>query len=121
LQLFGQAVAELERFVASLGHEMFFVQPLYYHNAVIFENYGFAYAKGRSLMERIQAGFAPDGEFTSRLDSSTPFRTPAAAHSVRLRSWALHDGLLEEPFTNVSMYRRVGERHDSCTCPGCAW
>lgn len=121
LKMFGQAVEETERFVASLGHEMFFVQPLYYHTAVIFENYGFSYAKGRRLMERIQRGFEPGGEFAVQLDGSTPFRMPAAANSIRLRSWALHDGLLVEPFSDVSMYRNVGQRHQYSSCPGCGW
>jgi hypothetical protein len=121
LKLLSQAAEELERFVAGLGHEMYFTQPLFYHNAVIFERYGFAYAKGRRLMQRIQAGFEPGGEFAVQLDGSNPFRTPAAAGSVRLRSWALHDGLLEEPFADVTMYKVIGKTSDIVTCPDCAW
>ncbi|MCX6057458.1 MAG: hypothetical protein NTW69_04820 [Chloroflexi bacterium] len=26
--------------ISALGYEMFFVEPLYYHNVVIFERYG---------------------------------------------------------------------------------
>jgi hypothetical protein len=121
LKLFGQAAEELERFVDSLGHEMYFVQPLFYHNAVIFERYGFAYAKGRRRMERIHAGFALGGEFFVQLDDSNPFRTRAAAGSIRLRSWALHDGLLDVPFADVTMYKLVGQHSEIDTCPGCAW
>lgn len=121
LRLLSQAIATFEQFISSLGHDLYFVEPLYYHNAVIFERYGFAYQVGRRLMERIEAGFAPGGDLLARLDGSTPFRTPAAAHSIRLRSWAIHDGILGEPFTNVTMYKRVGKTAGISTCPGCAW
>ncbi len=118
LRLLSQAIATFEQFISSLGHDLYFVEPLYYHNAVIFERYGFAYQVGRRLMERIEAGFAPGGDLRPRLDGSTPFRTPAAAHSIRLRSWAIHDGILGEPFTNVTMYKRVGKTAGVSTCPG---
>jgi acetoin utilization protein AcuC len=97
------------------------VEPLYYHNAVIFERYGFAYQAGRRLMDRIQAGFQPGGELATRLDGSTPFRQPGAGNSIRLRSWAIHDGLLGEPFTNVTMYKRLGKHAAVSTTPGCDW
>ena len=35
LRLLNQAIITFENFVESLGHEMYFVEPLYYHNAVI--------------------------------------------------------------------------------------
>jgi acetoin utilization protein AcuC len=100
---------------------MYFVEPLYYHNAVIFERYGFTYQMGRRLMERIEAGFAPNGDLHPRLDGLSPFRQPAAEDSIRLRSWAIHDGLLGEPFTNVTMYKRVGKSAGISTCPSCHW
>ncbi len=121
LRLLGSAIHTFEGFVASLGHEIFQVEPLYYHNAIIFERYGFAYEKGKQLMEHIQAGFLPGGELIDRLDGSTPFRSPEAAGSIRLRSWAIHDGLLGEPFTNVTMYKLVGNSTQMSTCPGCQW
>lgn len=121
LRMLGPAIQAFERLVASLDQELYFVEPLYYHNAIIFERYGFAYLQGKKLMERIQAGFALQGDLIHRLDDSTPFRTPEAAHSIRLRSWALHDGLLGEPFTGVTMYKRVGSSANLDTCPGCAW
>lgn len=121
LRLLAPAIAAFERFVASLGHEIYFVEPLYYHNAVIFERYGFAYQVGRRLMERIETGFAPGGDLLAALDGSTPFRAPQAAHSIRLRSWAIHDGILGEPFTNVTMYKRIGKLAGITTCPSCTW
>lgn len=121
LRLLAPAIAAFERFIASLEHEMYFVEPLYYHNAVIFERYGFAYQMGRRLMERIEAGFEPGGDLLETLDASTPFRLPQAAHSIRLRSWAIHDGILGEPFTNVTMYKRIGKSAGISTCPSCTW
>jgi hypothetical protein len=121
LRLLGPAIQAFEKFVASLGHELYFNEPLYYHNAIIFERYGFSYQKGRRLMERIHAGFAVGGELRSMLDGSTPFRSPQAAESIRLRSWAIHDQLLGEPFSDVTMYKRIGVNANVDTCPGCDW
>lgn len=121
LKLARPASDAFEGFVTSLGHEMFFVEPLYYHNAVIFERYGFAYQMGKRQMEHIQAGFQEGGELWRRLDTANPFRTPQAANSLRLRSWAIHDGILGEPFTNVTMYKRVGKSAGINTAPGCKW
>lgn len=116
-----EAMNTFEQFVKYLGHEMYFVEPLYYHNAIIFERYGFTYQEGRRFMDRIQAGFSADGDLLPRLDGSTPFRQPAAAASIRLRSWAIHDGILGEPFTNVTMYKHVGKSSGVNTCPQCGW
>ncbi len=121
LRLLPAAITSFEKFVQSLGHEQYFVEPLYYHNAVIFERYGFAYQMGRRRMEAIHAGFSEGGALLSLLDGSTPFRRPEAANSIRLRSWAIHDGLLGEPFTNITMYKRVGKPAGMTTTPGCDW
>jgi len=121
LRLLGSAIEAFQHFVTSLGHDIYFVEPLYYHNAIIFERYGFRYAKGRRLMERIQAGFAPGGDLNERLNGSTPFRMPGAANSIRLRSWAIHDNLLGEPYTEVTMYKQIGEPGHINTCQDCTW
>jgi hypothetical protein len=121
LRLLTQAIKSFEGFVSSLGHDIYFVEPLYYHNAVIFERYGFTYQVGRKLMERIESGFTEGGELFKQLNSSSPFRKDKAAHSIRLRSWAIHDGILGEPFTNVTMYKHVGKSAGITTCPSCTW
>jgi hypothetical protein len=121
LRLLQPATTAFEDFLTSLGHELYFVEPLYYHNAAIFERYGFAYQVGKRQMEAIHARFQAGGEYRQRLDGSNPFRSPAAANSIRLRSWAIHDGILGEPFTNVTMYKRVGKFADVSTAPGCEW
>ena len=121
LRLLPAAITAFESFVRSLGHDIYFVEPLYYHNAVIFENYGFGYQVGKKLMERIEAGFAEGSDLHAKLDDSTPFRRHDAEHSIRLRSWAIYDGLLGEPFTNVTMYKRIGQSAGINTRPSCAW
>lgn len=121
LRMLGQAIEAFEEFVAALGHDMYFVEPLYYHNAVIFERYGFTYQMGRRLMESIHAGFQPGGDLRALLDGSNPFRAPEAAGSIRKRSWAIHDGILGEPFTNVTMYKHVGRFAGVDTAKGCQW
>jgi len=119
--LLRSAMVTFENFIQSLKHNLHFAEPLYYHNAVIFERHGYAYQQGRRLMQRIQAGFDPGGELLTLLDGSTPFRQPEAANSVRLRSWAIHDGILGEPFRNVTMYKEVGKHADVNTCFECNW
>jgi hypothetical protein len=109
LRLLGSAIQAFERFVAALGQDLFFTEPLYYHNAIIFERYGFAYQKGKKLMERIHTGFSEEGDLKSLLDGSTPFRQMDASERIRLRSWAIHDNILGEPFTGVTMYKYVGK------------
>jgi hypothetical protein len=121
LRMLPAAVSSFENFLTSLKHDLYFAEPLYYHNALIFERYGFNYQKGRRLMEHIQAGFSPGGHLLSTLDGSTPFRQPEAADSIRLRSWAIHDGILGEPFTEVTMYKSVGKKAGINTCTGCSW
>jgi hypothetical protein len=120
LHLLSNATNAFEAFIEEMGHTIYFVEPLYYHNAWTFERYGFSYQSGRRLMERIHAGFSPGGEFESKLDGST-FRPYEAARSVRLRSWAIHDGILGERFTNVTMYKKVKESFGICTTPGISW
>ncbi len=120
LRLLTPAIQSFERFVQELGHDLYFVEPLYYHNAVIFERYGFAYQQGRKLMERIHTGFLQGGEFMNKLDGST-FRRKEAEDSIRLRSWAIHDGILGEPFTNVTMYKTVGKEAGVSTTGAVKW
>lgn len=121
LGLLSDAVEAFEQFVTSLGHDHYFAEPLYYHNAIIFERYGFAYQSGRKLMEEIQAQFTGDGDLLHTLDGKSVFRQPEAKDSIRLRSWAIHDGILGMPFTNVTMYKRVGKKAGVSTCKDCIW
>ena len=120
LRMLSDAIATFEEFIEFLGHDLYFVEPLYYHNAVIFERYGLAYQMGRKRMESYHAAFSEGGELSELLDGST-FRKSEAVQSIRLRSWAIHDGILGEPFTNVTMYKRIGKSAGVNTTPGCDW
>lgn len=121
LRLLSTAVESFESFLSSLEHELYFVEPLYYHNAVNFERYGLAYQKGRRRMEAINEGFKPGGAYRARLDGSNPFRMPEAADSIRLRSWAIHDGIMGEPYTDITMYKEIHKHAGVKTCTGCTW
>ena len=73
-------------------------------------------------MEWIHQEFqAPHGELFKRLDGSTPFRMPGMEQTVRGRSWAIHDGILGEPFTAIHMYRRVRVDAGISTFPNAEW
>jgi hypothetical protein len=115
------AMRTFEDFIQSLNHDIHFAEPLYYHNAVIFERFGFAYQQGRRFMEHIQRGFDEGGDLLPLLDGSTPFRQPKAANSIRLRSWAIHDRILGEPFQNVTMYKQIDKHANIFTCPDVDW
>ena len=121
LRLLRHSIEAFEQFVVSLGHDVYFVDPLAYHNAITFEGYGFMYQQGRRRMEQINAGFEPEGELTSQLDNSTPFRRPEFRNSVRGRSWAIHDGILGIPYSGYVMYREVGSAGKLNTFPDAVW
>jgi hypothetical protein len=121
LRLLRHSISAFEQFVVSLGHEVYFVDPLAYHNAITFEGYGFSYQQGRRRMEKIHAGFEPGGEFALQLDGSTPFRLPEFRISIRGRSWAIHDGILGEPYSDIVMYKAVGKQAHVDTFPEAVW
>lgn len=121
LRLSRTLVGMFEDFVTRLDHNMFFLEPLAYHTAILFERYGCTYSKGRRKMEWINEGFQQDGELTARLDGSTPFRMPGAEKSVRGRSWAIQDGLLGEPYDDIHMHKRVGKHAGIKTSSDVAW
>jgi hypothetical protein len=121
LRMLGAVINTFDKFVQSQGQYYYFAEPLYYHNAILFERYGFSYEKGRKLMERIHHGFMPGGDLLPGLDNSTPFRCIEAINSIRLRSWAIHDGLLGIPFTDVTMYKQAGKTAGLSTYDGCPW
>jgi hypothetical protein len=109
----------VEGLAAGLGHELYVANPLAYHNAIFLERQGFGYIQGRHKMEWVHSEFQPSGLLFKKLDRSTPFRQPAIAHTIRGRSWAIHDGILGEPWPalEVRMFKRVGQDAEVCTFP----
>jgi acetoin utilization protein AcuC len=88
--------------------DLIVAEPLTYDNAIRYERYGFDYVVGKRLMQEIAAGFAPGGVLFGRLDGSTPFRQPGMEKSVLGRSWAIHDGIMDEPWDGVRIYKTIG-------------
>lgn len=121
LRSFKQAVPLFEEFVKSLGHDLFLIEPLAYHNAIIFERYGFSYLRGLQEMIRINEHFQPGAELYRNLSEDRIFRKPDAWKSIRGRSWAIHDGILGHPFTGFQMYKRIGIHAGINTFDGSSW
>jgi hypothetical protein len=121
LRVFKQAVPIFEKFVENMGHELFLIEPLAYHNAIVFERYGFNYVRGRQEMLRIHQAFQPQGDLHRRLTPENPFRQPDAWKRIRGRSWAIHDGILGHPFTGFQMYKRIGMHAEVMTFPDGLW
>jgi len=101
------------------------LEALFYHNAITYERFGFSYFDGFKQMKRIHDLFQPGEKLFEKLDGSTPFRKPEFAHTVRGRSWAIHDGiltdidddLLEDCWESPVMYRMVGKPRGMVTFP----
>lgn len=121
LRGFRQTVPDFEAFVSKMQHNLFMIEPLSYHNAIVFERYGFNYLYGKKDMEYIHQEFMPGGSLNAMLDGSTPFRQPDAWQSIRGRSWAIHDGILGHPFTGFQMYKRIGHEAEINTFPEGEW
>lgn len=110
----------VESFLTMLSHHAFFLEPLTYVSAWIFEKRGFAYSKGHQLMDTIHKEFQPGGELHKALDGSTPFRQPDQWKSVRGRAWAIHDGVLQvldKKWDDLKMIKQVGRHAGVNTFP----
>jgi hypothetical protein len=109
LKMFGEFFSRFEQFVDALGMDMIVAEPLTYDNAIRFEKYGFDYLNGRRMMEEINREFRPGGVLFNDLDGSTPFRMPGMEKTVHGRSWAIHDGILDEPWDDVTVDKILDE------------
>ncbi len=108
-----QALQHLEAFLVTCGHTAYFLEPLTYASAWLFERRGFAYVRGHQLMDEIHQEFQPGGRLYQALDGSTPFRQLDQWRTVRGRAWAIHDGILEAigaSWDGLRMIKQVG-RH----------
>jgi len=111
-------IACWDDFFGRTGHRFYFLEPLSYNSAILYERGGFQYVQGKEKMEYIDREFRPDGVLHARLDGSTPFRRPEHWRTVRGRSWAIHDGILDEPWESPKMYKTVGVSGGVCTFTG---
>jgi hypothetical protein len=108
LQMFADFFPLLERFTDALGIAMIVAEPLSYDTAIRYEKYGFDYLRGKKLMREIDHEFRPGGRYYLKMDGSSPFRVPGMERTVRGRSWAIQDGVLEKPWDEVQIYRMIG-------------
>jgi hypothetical protein len=111
-------IACWDGFFERVGHRFYFLEPLSYNSAILYERGGFQYVKGKEKMEYIDREFHPGGVLHARIDGSTPFRNPVHWKTVRGRSWAIHDGILDEPWESPKMYKTVGVNAGVCTFKG---
>jgi len=125
LRMLGRVMARMDEFCRLLGKELFLVEPLFYHSALLYERHGCAYLFGQDLMAEIQTEFQPGGRLHGALDGETVFRQPGLERSARGRSWAIHDGILsvlgDAPWGGVKMYRQLGRPAGISTFPGGAY
>lgn len=121
LRVFRQLVPIFEQFVANMQHDLFFIEPMSYHNAIVFERYGFNYVRGYQEMQNIHREFQPGGALYMKLTPENPFRQPEAWQTVRGRSWAIHDGILGHHFTGFQMYKRIGHHASINSFPDSRW
>lgn len=104
---------QIEAFLSMLGHRAYFLEPLTYASAWVFERRGFAYVRGHKLMDDIHREFQPGGALYECLDDRSPFRRRDQAHTVRGRAWAIHDGILDAldlRWDKIRMVKQIG-RH----------
>lgn len=102
---------QVEAFLVTCGHSAYFLEPLTYVSAWLFERRGFAYVSGHKLMDDVHHQFQVGGRLRQALDGSTPFRQPDQWRTVRGRAWAIHDGVLETigaSWNSVRMVKQVG-------------
>lgn len=118
LRLTSSVLSLFEDFVRRLGHDYYLADPLAYHNAILLERQGFSYVQGLRRMQWIHSAFQPGGDLHQALDGSPAFRGADAWRTVRGRSWAIHDGLLGEPWHGIRMYKQAGRNARVDTFPG---
>ena len=104
---------QIDGFLSMLGHRAYFLEPLTYASAWVFERRGFAYVRGHKLMDDIHREFQPGGRLYQCLDDESRFRKRDQANTVRGRAWAIHDGILDAldlRWDSLRMVKQIG-RH----------
>jgi len=120
----GMVMQQLEAFLVMCGHSAYFLEPLTYASAWLFERRGFAYVRGHKLMDDIHREFQPGGRLHEALDGGSPFRQPDQWRTVRGRAWAIHDGILQAidaRWDELRMVKQIGRRAGVETFPGAVY
>ena len=114
----------LDVFCDAVGFKSLTLEALFYHNAIYYERHGFRYFQGEPMMRWINQEFGEGGRIRERMDG-TAFRRRHFASVIRGRSWAIHDGILEDCchpdwdfWEPPRMYRMVGAKCRIETAPG---
>jgi hypothetical protein len=115
LHKFHEVMDLLESLLDRLAIHLIHGDPYAYHNAIELERMGFFYISGKERMVEIDREFQPKGKFFRKLDGSTPFRAPGLEKTVRGRSWAIHDGVMDQPWICPAMVKIVGRRSKDYT------
>jgi hypothetical protein len=125
LRLLGRVLDAMEDFCRLFEKELFLVEPLFYHSALLYERHGCDYLLGRDLMQTIDSEFRPGGRLYRALDGSTEFRQAGFDRTIRGRSWAIHDGVLGAldgvTWGGVKMFRRAGHPARVSTFPAATY
>jgi hypothetical protein len=114
----------LDRFCEATGFKSVCLEALFYHNALLYERHGFRYFEGEPTMRWLDREFQPGGSLYELMDGS-PFRKRHYAELIRGRSWAIHDGIMDDrdhpdydAWQPPKMYRMVGSKFKVDTAPG---
>jgi hypothetical protein len=120
-RMLSRVLDRMELFCRFIGKDIYLIEPLFYHSAILYERHGCGYILGREMMDEVHAGFADGGPLRARLDDSSPFRRSDAHRTARGRSWAIHDGVLGRAWAGVKMYKAPGRDAGAISFPGGAY
>ena len=121
LRLMRESTQRLDVFMESLGLKSITTDAFFYHNAILWEKYGFTYFRGKKEMDKIHKEFQPGGLLFEKLDDSTSFRRKGMEKTIRGRSWAIYDWIYEDVFDeeweSPIMYKIQGKGFQVNTFP----
>ena len=115
LHRFPEIMELVESFLSRLNIQLVYGFPYAYHNAIELERIGYFYGTGKELMLTIDQGFQSGGKLFNRLDGSTPFLQPGMEKTIRGRSWAIHDGIMDKPWICPMMIKLIGRKEKDYT------
>ena len=115
LHRFPEIMELVELFLTRLNIHLVYGFPYAYHNAIELERIGYFYGTGKEMMLEIDQGFQSAGKLFNQLDGSTPFRQPGMEKTIRGRSWAIHDGIMDKPWICPMMIKLIGRKSKDYT------